>query len=269
MSRLLLASWNVNSINVRLPQVLDWLERSQADALLLEETKTVDALFPHEAFAEAGFDAVFSGQRAYNGVAIVTRRATVAAPESVETQLPGWPDAQRRYVSASIRPLAPGAEPLRVACAYVPNGQAIGAQKYLYKLDWLGVLARRMKALLAEEPRLVLGGDFNIVPAEADSWDPARWEGGIFCSAPERAALARLFALGLEDSFRMFPQPAGTFSWWDYRQDGFERNRGLRIDLMLVSRALRSAVRSASIDSAPRALPKPSDHAPALLELEL
>lgn len=269
MPRLRLATWNVNSLKVRLPQVLDWLERTQTDALVLEETKTTDEAFPEVALREAGFDAVFSGQRTYNGVALLSRRATLLAPERIGRNLPGWSDPQRRFVSACLRLRAAPDVPVRFAGAYFPNGQAVGAQKYLYKLDWISVLTRHVKALLEETPNLVLGGDFNIIPTAADSWDPQRWEGGIFASPAEREALSRLLSLGLTDAFRLFGQPEGSFSWWDYRQDGFGKNHGLRIDLMLASRALVPALRAAAIDRAPRGAGQPSDHAPVQIDLEL
>lgn len=269
MPRLRLATWNVNSLKVRLPQVLDWLENAQVDALVLEETKVTDEAFPLEAIQKAGFDAVFSGQRTYNGVALLTRQATVLPPEAIERTLPGYADPQRRFVSAIVRHREAANFPIRFAGAYFPNGQAIGAQKFLYKLDWISVLTRHLHDLLKEKAHLVLGGDFNIVPNAADSWNPERWEGGIFCSSIERAALGRLLSLGLIDSFRHFPQPSESFSWWDYRQAGFEKNHGLRIDLMLVSQALEKSLTAAHIDRVPRAAAQPSDHAPVTIDLEL
>ena len=184
--------------------------------------------------------------------------------------LSGWPDPQKRFISALLSPLAaPEQPPIRFCGGYFPNGQAVGSSKYLYKLDWIAVLERTLKTYLADTPRLVLGGDFNIAPADADVWNPEAWRGKILCSEPERKALERLFALGLYDSFRLFTQPAERFSWWDYRQSGFERNHGLRIDLLLVSEALKGAVESASIDDGPRGNPQPSDHAPVMLDLSL
>lgn len=267
MPQLRLASWNVNSLKVRLPQVLEWLELSRTDALVLQETKLTDDLFPMEAFLEAGFDAVFTGQKTYNGVALISRRSTVRTPEAVELNIPGYPDDQKRFVSALLTPVA-GGEPIRFCGAYFPNGQEIGTSKYLYKLDWISTLSRHLRALLEASPRLILGGDFNIAPAEADTWNPAYWEGKILCSPAERAALRRLEALGLRDSFLLFSQPAETFSWWDYRQSGFEKNHGLRIDLMLVSDALVPFVKEAAVDPRPRGNAQPSDHAPATLLLE-
>lgn len=267
MPQLCLASWNVNSLKVRLPQVLEWLELSRTDALVLQETKLTDDLFPAEAFREAGFDAVFTGQKTYNGVALVTRKSTVRAPEAVELNIPGYPDDQKRFVSALLAPAAEG-DPIRFCGAYFPNGQEIGTSKYLYKLDWISTLSRHLRKLLEASPRLILGGDFNIAPVEADTWNPAYWEGKILCSPAERSALRRLEALGLRDSFRLFSQPAETFSWWDYRQSGFEKNHGLRIDLMLVSDTLVPLVKEAAIDVRPRGNAQPSDHAPATLLLE-
>lgn len=267
MTRLRFASWNVNSLKVRLPQVLDWLALSGADALVMQETKMTDDVFPAAAFNAAGFDVVFTGQKTYNGVALAVKRSVLRTPEAVELGLPGYPDAQKRFVSALLTPVA-GDDPIRFCGGYFPNGQEVGSNKYLYKLDWISVLTRHLKALLAENPRLILGGDFNIAPADADVWNPAAWEGRILCSAPERAALSRLLSLGLCDSFRLFEQPAATFSWWDYRQSGFEKNHGLRIDLLLVSDALAGAVRNAAVDARPRANAQPSDHAPVTVDLE-
>ena len=268
MTRLRFASWNVNSLKVRLPQVLDWLERSGTDALVMQETKLTDDAFPVEAFSEAGFDAAFTGQKTYNGVALVTRRKSFLKPESVELSLPGWTDDQKRFVSALLVPAA-GGESVRFCGAYFPNGQVPGGSKYLYKLDWIAVLERHLRELLSENSRLILGGDFNIAPADADVWNPAEWTDKILCSGPERAALKRLLGLGLSDSFRLFAQPAASFSWWDYRRSGFEKNHGLRIDLLLVSEALRGQVQEASIDTRPRGNAQPSDHAPVQIVLEV
>ena len=269
MSRLRLASWNVNSLKIRLPQVLDWLSSAEVDALVMQETKTVDELFPEEAFREAGFDVFYSGQKTYNGVALCARRETVAASDP-KLRLAGWSDPQKRFVSALLRPKnAADSAPIRFCGGYFPNGQAVGSAKYLYKLDWIAVLERTLKAELAQTPRLVLGGDFNIAPADADIWDPDARRGQILCSEQERRSLERLYALGLADSFRLFEQPAALFSWWDYRQSGFERNHGLRIDLMLVSEALQGALERSFIDEGPRGNTQPSDHAPAVIDLNL
>lgn len=273
-----LASWNVNSLKVRLPQVLDWLERSGADALAIEETKTTDDAFPAAAFAEAGFWCRYAGQRTYNGVAIVGRKSRWAEPRRAILSIPGYPDEQKRFIALDLLP-APAAgpadasegafAPLRFCCGYFPNGMAVGSSKYLYKLDWLAALARSLRGMLAENPRLVLGGDFNIAPEDRDLWNPAAWAGQTPCSAPEREAFRRLLSLGLADSFRLFDEPGESYSWWDYRQSGFERNHGMRIDMLLVSKALAPAVSGAAIDAAPRANPQPSDHAPVTVDLNL
>lgn len=267
MTRIRLATWNVNSIKVRLPQVLDWLERARVDALVMQETKSTDEAFPREAFEAAGFDVLFSGQKTYNGVALCTRRDALSVSEP-ECGIPGYADPQRRFISALLTPKA-GGESLRFCGAYFPNGAAVGASKYLYKLDWIAALERHLKAQLERTPRLVLGGDFNIAPEDADLWDPELWRGRILCSAAERSAYRRLLDLGLADAFRRFPQAPETFSWWDYRQSGFEKNRGLRIDLLLVSEALLPRLAASAIDAGPRANPQPSDHAPATADIDL
>lgn len=264
------ASWNVNSLKVRLPQVLDWLEASRTDAVVLQETKLVDELFPREAIEAAGYDVVFTGQKTYNGVALLARREKFALAETV-LNLPGYPDEQKRFVAATLTPktAAGAAAPIRFCGAYVPNGMAVGSGKYLYKLDWLAQLERTMRAFLAETPNLILGGDFNIAPASRDLWDPVGWADGILCSGPEREAFASLLGAGLADSFRLFEQPEGAYSWWDYRQQGYERNHGLRIDCLLVSSALVPNVCAAAIDTAPRGNAQPSDHAPVTVDIAL
>lgn len=259
------ASWNVNSLNVRLPQVLEWMKTTSPDALGLQETKLVDEKFPVQAFEDIGYRAVFAGQRTYNGAAVLVKDSVFSLAQPL-CGIPGYIDDQKRFAGAVLTPKS-GGEPIRFLSAYVPNGMAVGSFKYLYKLDWLAALRRAVKDMLKETPNLVLGGDFNIAPADEDIWNPAAWEGKILCSAPERAAFADLLRLGLSDSFRLFRQRPLTFSWWDYRQNGFERNRGLRIDLLLVSDALKSRVTRSTIDAAPRSWAQPSDHAPALLSL--
>lgn len=268
---LTLASWNVNSLKVRLPQVLDWLAETRTDAVVLQETKLVDEAFPVEALAEAGYEAIFTGQKTYNGVALLYRRETlrVANPERTTLNLPGLPDEQKRFVATELAPAA-GGEAFVFCGGYIPNGMETGSWKFLYKLDWLAALERVTGEFLRTNPRLVLGGDFNIAPEDRDCWNPAEREGQILVSKPERAALARLMrTCGLSDAFRLFPQSPETYSWWDYRQAGFEKNRGLRIDLLLVSEALRARVKASTVDARPRANAQPSDHAPVTLALEL
>jgi exodeoxyribonuclease-3 len=250
-----IATWNVNSLRIRLPHVLDWLAREQPDVLALQETKTVDADFPAEALMAAGYQAVFSGQKTYNGVALLSRTAASA----VVTDPPQLDDPQRRILAASYGDV-------RVINVYVPNGSEVGSEKYAYKLDWLGKIHAFIREELAQYPQLVVLGDFNIAPEDRDVHEPAAWQGKILCSEPERQAFQGLLALGLSDAFRLFPQEEASFSWWDYRAAGFRRNIGLRIDHILLSVALQAECRACRIDKAPRKLERPSDHAPVVVE---
>lgn len=255
-----LATWNVNSLKIRLPQVLGWLQAHPVDVLCLQETKLVDERFPVDEIAAAGYGAAFSGQPTYNGVAILWRVASELRPTDLRTGNPRFPDEQRRLISATLGGV-------RVISAYVPNGQAVGTDKYDYKLRWLDALAAWLADELAASPRLVVAGDYNVAPEDRDVHDPAAWAGQVLCSELERDRFRALLSLGLVDAFRLFEQPPKTYSWWDYRQLGFQKNRGLRIDHLLVSRALAPSVRSCTIDRAPRKLPQPSDHAPVIVEL--
>ncbi len=251
-----IASWNVNSLNVRLPHLHDWLGAAAPDIIALQETKTEDAKFPVAAITESGYRCVFSGQKTYNGVALLAR----AEPRDMVTDIPGLDDPQRRILAATIGDL-------RVVDLYVVNGQEVGSEKFAYKLDWLAKVRDFLAAEMQRFPQMIVLGDFNIAPDDRDVHDPQAWHEQILCSTPERAALKSLLDLGLHDSFRLFESGAGHYSWWDYRQAGFRRNLGLRIDLILVSDALRSRCRGASIDRAPRAWERPSDHTPVILEL--
>lgn len=253
-----IASWNVNSLKVRLPQLLDWLAANQPDIVGLQETKLTDDNFPLEAITAAGYHVVYAGQKTYNGVALLSRLPA----SDVVTDLPGLDDPQRRVMAASY-----GA--LRVLNVYIPNGQDVGTEKYAYKLDWLEKLIAYVQAQLNEHPQLVLMGDFNIAPEDRDVHDPEAWRDQILCSVPERTAFQRLLAAGMHDSFRLFDQEPNSFSWWDYRAAGFRRNLGLRIDLVLLSEALKPLCRAAYVDKAPRKLERPSDHAPAVAELAM
>ncbi|WP_347259357.1 exodeoxyribonuclease III [Rudaea sp.] len=252
-----IASWNVNSLNVRLPHLTTWLAEAQPDIVALQETKMEDSKFPREAIEAAGYRVAFSGQKTYNGVAILAREQ----PRDIVTDIPGLDDPQRRILIASVGDL-------RIADLYVVNGQDVGTEKYAYKLDWLA----KVRAFLAEEirrhPNLVVLGDFNITPDDRDIYDPAAWKEQILCSTPERDALRAIVDLGLHDTFRLFNDAAGHYSWWDYRQAGFRRNLGMRIDLVLAGEALRARCRAASIDRVPRTWERPSDHTPVLLELD-
>ncbi|MEO8809153.1 MAG: exodeoxyribonuclease III [Rhodanobacter sp.] len=253
-----IASWNVNSLKVRLPHLTQWLADTQPDVVALQETKLEDARFPVDELAAAGYHAVHSGQKTYNGVAILARDELT----DIVTDIPGLADPQRRILAASI-----GA--LRMVNLYVVNGKAVGDPKYAYKLDWLAKVREFLARELERHPNLVVLGDFNICPDDRDVYDPVAWGEDILCSAPERAALKTITDLGLHDSFRLFQPEAGHFSWWDYRQAAFRRNMGLRIDLILIGETLRSAATAAAIDREPRRWERPSDHTPVTLELDM
>ena len=251
-------TWNVNSLRVRLPHLLAWLAENPIDALALQETKLPDADFPTAELAAHGWHAVFSGQRTYNGVAILSREV----PVDVAAGIPGFDDEQRRVLAATVRGV-------RVIDVYVPNGQTVGSEKFAYKLRWLAALRDFVAAELARHERLVLLGDFNVAPEDRDVHDPKAWEGSVHVSPPERAALAALTATGLEDCFRLFEQPEKSYSWWDYRMMAFRRNAGLRIDLILASPAIARKCASCHIDKSPRKLERPSDHAPVVAAFDI
>jgi len=252
-----LATWNVNSLKVRLPQVLDWLKSHQPDVLCLQETKLEDVNFPVPEIQAAGYQVLCSGQKTYNGVAILTRHA---AREPL-AEIPGYSDLQKRVLAATIGGL-------RVICLYVPNGQSVDSDKYRYKLAWLAAATAWLKQELAANPRLAILGDYNIAPEERDVHDPKAWEGQVLFSAPERKAFHDLLALGFKDSFRLFEQPANSYTWWDYRMQAFRRKMGLRIDHILVAASLAPACRACSIDIEPRKSERPSDHAPVWADLD-
>ena len=251
-----LVTWNVNSLNVRLPHVLDWLKQHQPDALCLQELKLEDVKFPQAAFDEIGYYATYAGQKTYNGVAILSR----VKPEDVTRNMPNFADEQKRVIAATI-------DGVRVVCAYVPNGQDVDSDKYQYKLKWLAALQDFMRTEIAAYGDVALLGDYNIAPADADVHDPAAWTGKVLCTDAERAAFQGLIALGMSDSFRQFEQPEKSYTWWDYRMNGFKRNLGLRIDHILLTSALASRCDSAIIDLEPRKLERPSDHAPVAVTL--
>jgi exodeoxyribonuclease-3 len=251
-----LATWNVNSLAVRLPQLLAWLAAEQPDIIVLQETKLTDDKFPAEALAEAGWQSAWFGQKTYNGVAILAREA----PQAVVRNIPGFDDPQARVIAASVGGL-------RVVGAYFPNGQAPGSEKFAYKMRWLEALRGFLAAELAAHPRLVLMGDYNIAPTDDDVHDPVAWAGQIHCTDEERAHFRALLSLPLHDAFRLFEQPPKSWSWWDYRNLAFRKNQGLRIDHILVSEALRPGVTACRIDKLPRKQERPSDHAPVLVEL--
>ena len=251
-----IASWNVNSLNVRLPHLSTWLATAAPDIVALQETKLEDAKFPVEALTTLGYHSVFSGQKTYNGVALLSREPA----RDVVTDVAGLDDPQRRILIGSVGDL-------RIVNLYVVNGQAVGSEKYAYKLHWLARVRDYLAAELQRYPQMIVMGDFNIAPEDRDVHDPLVWHEQILCSTPERAALAQLQALGLHDSFRLFEAEGGHYSWWDYRQAAFRRNLGLRIDLILISEALRTRCTGATIDRTPRTWERASDHTPALVEL--
>lgn len=250
-----IASWNVNSIRVRLEQVLYWLDNAKPDILGLQELKMQTKDFPVEAFEEVGYHCAIDGQKTYNGVALLSREK----PAAVHRSIPEFADEQKRAIAGTYGDC-------RVINLYVPNGQSVGSDKYEYKLNWFTALTRWLEQELQRHEKLVVMGDFNVAPDDRDVHDPDEWRDRIICSDPERAALNTLFDLGLSDSFRLFEQPEEMFSWWDYRAAGFRRNRGLRIDLLLVSDALSKITTTSKIDTVPRTLERPSDHAPVWLE---
>ena len=253
-----IATWNVNSLKVRLPHLLQWLEANPVDVLCLQETKLEDDKFPLSEINAAGYQVAFSGQKTYNGVAILSKHAI----SDVIKNNPRFEDPQQRILAATI-------EGMRIVCAYVPNGQAVDSDKYIYKLAWLASLREWLAAEMRThaDHGLALLGDYNIAPEDRDVHDPALWAGQIHCSDRERAALAALVELGLTDSFRMFEQPEKSYSWWDYRMLGFQKNKGLRIDHILLSEALAKRCVACAIDRAPRKWTQPSDHVPVIATL--
>jgi exodeoxyribonuclease-3 len=253
-----LATWNVNSLAVRLPQVLDWLLAHPVDALVLQETKLTDDKFPLAEVESAGYAVSFFGQKTYNGVAMLSREPH----DDVVMNIPGFDDEQARVITGSV-------QGLRVIGAYFPNGQAPDSDKFVYKMAWLDALRAYVAAELAQHPRLVLMGDFNIAPEDRDVYDPVGWAGQIHCTDAERAQFRALLDLGLVDAFRLFEQAPKSWSWWDYRNLAFRKNQGLRIDHILVSEGLRGLVSACEIDKAPRKNERPSDHAPVVVTLDL
>ena len=253
-----LATWNVNSLKVRLPQVLDWLARHRPDVLCLQETKLENDRFPADGIRAAGYEPLASGQKTYNGVALLSR----AAAADAVTAIPGLDDPQKRVLAATF-------SGVRVVCAYVPNGENVESDKYQYKLKWLAALRRWLADELAHHPRLAALGDFNVAPEDRDVYDPQAWAGQVLCSEPEREAFRSLLQLGLKDGFRLFDQPERSYTWWDYRMNSFRRKVGLRIDHILLSDELAKSCTACTIDIEPRKNERPSDHAPVIAELHL
>jgi exodeoxyribonuclease-3 len=251
-----IATWNVNSLRVRLPHLIDWLAANSPDAVCLQETKCEDGKFPYAELKAAGYCSLHNGQRTYNGVAILSRA------EGVETcrGIPEFQDDQSRVIAAEVGGI-------QLVSVYVPNGQSVGSDKYAYKLRWFEALAAWLETQLKVHPRIAVCGDFNVAPEDRDVHDPAAWAGQVLFSDPEKAALRRLVDLGLVDAFRLFEQPERSFTWWDYRMMAFRRKMGLRIDHVLLSPELAAATTACTIDIEPRMLERPSDHAPVICEL--
>ena len=253
-----IATWNVNSMNVRLPHVLEWLAANSPDVLVLQEIKQVTEAFPVDALREVGYESIASGQKTYNGVAVISK----TLPVDPLTDFPGFDDPQRRVLASTVNGV-------RIVDLYVPNGQSVGSEKFDYKLGWLAALHRFLEQEIARHDKLVVLGDFNIAPADEDVHDPEKWGEDILCSPQEREALGKLLDLGLTDVFRKFEQPEKCFSWWDYRAAGFRRNAGLRIDLILTSASMAANCIGSHVDKEPRAWERPSDHAPVVAEFDL
>jgi exodeoxyribonuclease-3 len=258
-----LATWNVNSLKVRLPHVQQWLTDNPVDVLCLQETKLTDDKFPIAELEALGYQVAFTGQKTYNGVAILSKHPMT----DVVKNIPSFEDEQQRVIAATVN--APGVDAVRIVCAYIPNGQSVDSEKYQYKLKWLDGLHDWLQTQFAAYPKLALLGDYNIAPEDRDVHDPAAWQGQVLCSEPERAAFQRLLALGFKDAFRLFEQADKLYSWWDYRQLAFRRNAGLRIDHILLSEALASKCSACIIDKAPRKLEQPSDHTPVVATIDV
>lgn len=274
-----IAAWNVNSLKVRLPQVLKWLQdqeraKTPIDALCLQELKLTDDKYPHQELEEAGYISIAAGQKTYNGVAIIVRKAALAPIASDHDttflkpvrNIPENVDEQQRILAATV--CFKGMQPIRLVSAYFPNGQSPDSDKFVYKLGWLKALENWLKEELTQNSRLALLGDFNIAPSDIDVHDPSKWIGQNLVSPEERKAFQQLLELGLTDSFRMFEQAPKSFSWWDYRMMGFRRNAGMRIDHILLSDALKEKCKSSIIDKEPRTWEQPSDHAPVIAEIK-
>ena len=274
-----IAAWNVNSLKVRLPHVLKWLQdqekaKKPIDALCLQELKLTDDKYPHKELEEAGYISIAAGQKTYNGVAIIVRKAALASiATDHETSflkpvrnIPGNTDEQQRILAATL--CFKGMQPIRLVSAYFPNGQSPDSDKFQYKLGWLKALENWLSEELSQNPRLALLGDFNIAPTDDDVHDPSKWIGQNLVSPPEREAFQQLLNLGFTDSFRMFEQAPKSFSWWDYRMMGFRRNAGMRIDHILLSEALKNQCTESIIDKEPRTWEQPSDHAPVIAEIK-
>ena len=251
-----IASWNVNGIRARIDHVVAWIEKNQPDVLALQETKVVDELFPYDAFKSLSYSVEAFGQKSYNGVANIIKNTSSETSKGIT----GFDDPQTRVISTTH-------EDIRVVNVYVPNGQAVGSEKFVYKLDWLEHLKKMLRDDFKKYPKMVVLGDFNIAPCDLDVHDPEKWKDKILCSAQERTMFEEILSLGFHDSFRLFEKGAGFHSWWDYRTAAYTRDLGLRIDLLLISNKLKPLCEKSYIDEKPRWLEKPSDHTPVIIEL--
>ena len=261
MTMMKIATWNINSLTVRLPQVLDWLAANPVDALCLQELKLTDDKFPLMALQAAGYHSAVFGQKTYNGVAIISRTPA----RDIARNIAGFADEQSRVIAATLD--MPGGGEVRIVNGYFVNGQEPGSDKFAYKMAWLSGLQQWLRSELLGHPNLVLLGDFNITADDRDTFDPVGLRETIHHTTEERQHFQALLALGMHDAFRLFEQPEKSYSWWDYRMLGFQKNRGLRIDHILVSDALKPAVTACTIDRLPRKNKQPSDHAPVIVEL--
>ncbi len=250
-----IAAWTVNSIRVRLPHVLAWLAQHQPLVLCLQELKCEASAFPFAEIEAAGYYAAVAGQKAYNGVALISKEPAL----DVVVGIPGFNDEQQRVIAGTCAGV-------RVISVYCPNGESLTSEKYAYKLRWYAALHDYLKAELKQHTELLVAGDYNIAPEDRDVYDPVAWKGEVLCSDAERAVFSQLLQLGLVDSFRLFAQEDKIYSWWHYRVNAFKRNMGLRIDHLLISTALSQRCTASGVDRAPRALERPSDHAPIFAE---
>lgn len=253
-----IATWNVNSLKIRLDQVLDWLNTSGCDVLALQELKLDNENFPIARFTAAGYYCIYNGQKTYNGVAIISKYPIT----EVTYDIPNYADPQKRVISGTVNGI-------KIICAYVVNGESLISEKYIYKLNWLNEFHTYIANCMNLHPKLIVLGDFNIAPADIDMYDPISWQGQVLCSEPEREAWRSLLQLGLHDSFRLFNQKERQYSWWDYRNFAFRRKMGLRIDHLLISNKIKEAAQNCEIDITPRKNERPSDHTPVILTIQL
>jgi exodeoxyribonuclease-3 len=255
-----IATWNVNSLKVRMPHLLAWLNTRPVEIVCLQETKLTDDSFPVRELRDAGYESVFTGQKTYNGVAILLRQGKTGTPSEIVRALPDFEDEQKRVLAVTV-------DDMRIVCTYIPNGQSVESDKYQYKLKWLAALTKWLQSEISTHPGLALLGDYNIAPEARDVHDPAAWEGQVLFSEPEREAFRRLVGLGLRDAFRLFEQPERAYTWWDYRELAFRRKMGLRIDHILLTQSLAKACTACEIEVELRKLERPSDHAPVVATL--